>query len=244
VKLPVVKSDFQLPPTVVAGIDLAEAFRLLRQAGYQDSALEADDDRSLLQQVIDSLCDLSLQDGLTGLANARHFRLTLEREVERAARTGEPCALLMLDLDYFKKINDTYGHPAGDQVLQRVARALSENLRPMDTVARYGGEEFAVILPNSFAAYAVQAAERLRIKIADTAIPLSEGTIVRVTISIGVACSPPWAPLNVTEFLAAADRNLYQAKAHGRNRVWSGASDVTTVSGDERAALFNEPNEP
>lgn len=238
---PTARPDLHPSATSVAGIDLAEAFRLLRQAGYPDPSAEAEDERSLLQHVINALCDLSLQDGLTGLANTRHFSLTLEREVERAARTGEPCALLMLDLDYFKKINDTYGHPAGDQVLQGVARILSENLRPMDTVARYGGEEFAVILPNSFAAYAMQAAERLRAKIAAEAIPLSEETTVHVTISIGVACSLPWAALNVTEFLATADRNLYQAKTHGRNRVWGGAQTATTLSGEERAELFKEP---
>ncbi len=241
---PLAKPGLQPSSTSVAGIDLAEAFRLLRQAGYPDPAAEAEDERSLLQLVINALCELSLQDGLTGLANARHFGLTLEREVERAVRTGEPCSLLMLDLDYFKKINDTYGHPAGDQVLQGVARVLAENLRPMDTVARYGGEEFAIILPNSFAAYATQAAERLRARIAAEAIPLSEQTTVHVTISVGVACSLPWAPLNPTEFLATADRNLYQAKAHGRNRAWGGAPTATTLSGDERAALFNEPNGP
>jgi diguanylate cyclase (GGDEF)-like protein len=235
------KPDLQLPSTLVAGIELAEAFRLLRLAGYPDPSVEAEDDRDLLQRMINALCDLSLQDGLTGLANARHFRLALEREVERAARTGEPCALLMLDLDDFKKINDTYGHPAGDQVLQRVARILAENLRPMDTVARYGGEEFAVIQPNSLAAYAMQAAERLRLKIAGEPILLADETTVQATISIGVACSLPWAPLSAAEFLAAADRYLYQAKAQGRNRVCGETSAVAIVSGEERAALFNQP---
>jgi len=240
VNRPRAKSDLRSSSSAIAGIELAEAFRLLRQAGYPDPSLEAEDDRSLLQRVINALCDLSLQDGLTGLANARHFRLTLEREVERAARTGEPCALLMLDLDDFKKINDTYGHPAGDQVLQRVARVLAENLRPMDTVARYGGEEFAVIQPNSVAAYAMQAAERLRVKVSDAAIPLTDETTVQVTISIGVACSLPWAPLSAAEFLAAADRYLYQAKAQGRNRVCGETSAVAMVSEEERAALFNQ----
>jgi diguanylate cyclase (GGDEF)-like protein len=238
------KSEPRLPPVLVAGVDLAEALRLLRQVGYPDPPTAAAGDTDILQHVVNALCDLSSHDGLTGLANARLFRLTLEREVERAIRSGEPCALLLMDLDHFKAINDTHGHPAGDLVLQTVARRLTDHLRPMDTVARYGGEEFAVILPNSYAAYALQTAERLRGQVAGGAIALGKesgqgnASTVNVTISIGVSYLQPWAPVSANTLLKAADRNLYQAKARGRNCVWSEAPPTSTVRRDERAALF------
>jgi len=242
-RVPVPSAHTDPPPTSVGGVDLTEAFRLLRQAGYPDLRIEANDVPRLLQRVIDALCELSLRDGLTGLANARSFRLVLEREIERAIRTGEPYALLMLDMDHFKSINDTYGHQAGDVVLQTVARRLTENVRPMDTVARYGGEEFSVILPNSLSAYAMQVAERLRIKVAQETVPMLNGTSLRVTISVGVANAFPWSHLQADQLIAAADRNLYLAKAQGRNRVCGPIVPASTVTGDERAALFAQPSE-
>ena len=115
-----------------------------------------------LQGVIDGLCELSLKDPLTGLANRRHFRTVLEREIDVVARSGESALLLMLDIDHFKKINDTHGHTAGDTVLQSVARCLNSCVRPKDTVARYGGEEFAVVLPNCQQTVGRVVAERIR----------------------------------------------------------------------------------
>jgi diguanylate cyclase (GGDEF)-like protein len=233
-----------MPPVVlVGGVNVTEALRVLRQAGCPDPMAAGNDQTAVLQQVVDALCMLSLHDGLTGLANARHFRAALEREIERAARTGETCALLMLDIDYFKGINDTHGHLIGDQVLQALAKSMSQSLRPMDTVARYGGEEFAVILPNSHVAYASQVAERLRNRIAHTPIAVSPHVSLQVTVSIGVACTVPWTQPRAASLIEAADGNLYEAKSHGRNCVWSNLKPSSALSGEERAALFMSPQE-
>jgi two-component system cell cycle response regulator len=125
---------------------LDTAHALVAQASGSEAALRRDQPSRYLQGLIDGLCELSLKDHLTGLANRRHFRAVLEREIDRVTRSGEAALLLMLDIDHFKQINDTYGHLAGDVVLQSVSRTLSACVRPMDTLARYGGEEFAVVL--------------------------------------------------------------------------------------------------
>lgn len=235
------KTGRPLPPDTVAGVDVTEALRLLGQAGYPDPLAATRDETAVLQRLIDALCDLSLHDGLTGLANARYFRAALQQETERVSRSGEACALLVLDLDHFKAINDTHGHPAGDLVLQTVARLLRDNLRPMDTVARYGGEEFAIILPNSLPTYAVQVAERLRSRIALEPIGVGPGLQVRATASIGIACSVPWTHPSPATLLDVADRNLYEAKARGRDRVWFEVRPSSALTHDEKAALFDLP---
>ncbi|HTH08632.1 MAG TPA: GGDEF domain-containing protein, partial [Acidovorax sp.] len=126
---------------------LDTAHALVAQAGGSEAALHREMPARYLQGLIDGLCELSLKDPLTGLANRRHFRAVLEREIDRVTRSGEAALLLMLDIDHFKRVNDVHGHLAGDIVLQSVARTLNACVRPMDTVARYGGEEFAVVLP-------------------------------------------------------------------------------------------------
>lgn len=164
---------------------------------------------------------LSSEDALTGLANRRAFDLRLEAEWARARRGGEPLSLLMMDIDFFKRYNDHYGHPAGDVCLQRVAAVLDAHARrPADLVARVGGEEFAVLLPGAGTAAAVQLAERMRQAVAAAEIPhAASGAAGHVTASFGVASLVPDGGQPPQALLAAADAALYRAKEEGRNRV-------------------------
>lgn len=226
-------------PSEFGDLQLATALRLLRQSGYVLADGDAPADVRLVQQIIDGLCELSSLDVLTGLVNVRQFRYALDQEIDRVSRGGTPVALMMVDADRFKLINDTHGHTVGDLVLQAIARGLREKMRPMDTLARYGGEEFAVILPNCLPQHAVRAGERLRKHIEQTVIEVPAGESVRVTVSVGVACLSVRQKMDRDQFVAAADRQLYLAKAAGRNRVAMDTSVDTAVSGTERAALFN-----
>lgn len=221
------------------GVDLKEALDLLRHAGCAVPTIENAQGTKLLQGVIDALCELSMHDGLTGLSNARYFRISLEREVQRATRSGETCALFMLDLDHFKKVNDQHGHLAGNAILQSVARILKENLRPMDTVARFGGEEFAMILPNSTSENAKKVAERIRETIAGTKISIHDKKAIRVTVSIGIACTLPGRQIEPRMLVSVADKNLYHAKELGRNCIWYEVPPPSALTGDEKSALFN-----
>lgn len=170
---------------------------------------------------------LAMTDGLTGLANRRHFGDQLAREVTRCAEKGKPLALVTMDIDHFKSINDNYGHPAGDAVLRRVAMLLEEQVRGGDLLARVGGEEFAVLALEAPMSEAMPLAERLRACI-ENAGPISVGrAAVPVTISVGVAVlwSRQGDLLKAPErLLAAADDALYRAKRNGRNRVEVAAS--------------------
>lgn len=157
--------------------------------------------------------ELARHDALTGLPNRRAFDERLADEVARAARTGEPLAVVLADLDHFKRLNDELGHPAGDRTLQCVATALRQAVREVDTVARYGGEEFCVLLPGADADAANVAAERLRAAVAECDPPDRS-----VTASFGVAAWVP-GPGGGADLLNAADRAMYRAKAAGRNRV-------------------------
>jgi diguanylate cyclase (GGDEF)-like protein len=161
-------------------------------------------------------------DALTGVANRRHFDRELERELRRSRRDGLPLSLIFLDLDEFKKFNDTYGHARGDEVLRNVARTLNETFRRAgDFVARYGGEEFAVVLPGLDARRAALYAERLRRRIWQEAIAFEAVTNGRVTISAGVSTITPPMVATADELLRAADQALYRAKCLGRNQIAS-----------------------
>ncbi len=197
-----------------------------------ESALE------YLQKVIDGLCELSLKDPLTGLSNRRHFRSVLDRTIDMVARSGEPALLLMVDIDHFKKVNDTHGHPAGDQVLLAVAQALAKCVRPMDTVARYGGEEFAVVLPNCHTFFGVTVAERIRQTIQAMQVTIASGLVLNVTVSIGGAYAPEWVRSTAALWTERADVQLYRAKHEGRNRVILDTQQEIFVSAEEKNMLF------
>ena len=191
-----------------------------------------------VQQVIDGLCELSLKDPLTGLANRRHFHAVLERAIDVVARSGEPALLLMVDIDHFKSINDTHGHQAGDQVLQAVAKCLAGCIRPMDTVARFGGEEFAVVLPNCLVSVGQLVAERIRQAIESLTMMVGPMACVRATISIGGAYAPEWVRSTAALWIERADSLLYRAKSEGRNRVCIDHQQVIAVSAEEKKLLF------
>lgn len=191
-----------------------------------------------MQAVIDALCELSSRDSLTGLANRREFELALAGEVDRVARAGEPALVLMIDIDHFKAVNDTHGHPAGDQVLKAVAQALNECIRPMDTLARFGGEEFAMILPNCPPSFGLTVAERMRTQVQERAVALASGRQVGVTVSIGGAFAPQWVRSSAPLWIERADQQLYRAKAEGRNRACLEQPTVSVVTAEEKGLLF------
>ena len=159
---------------------------------------------------------LARTDVLTGLANRRAFDEAAQLEIQRAQRYATPLALVMADLDYFKAINDKYGHHIGDLVLQHCARILSESVRNVDLVGRWGGEEFSILMPGTDLEEAVRAAERMRAAIADA--PWIEGLGCGYTASFGVAAFHPESP-SLFSLLGRADAALYDAKNKGRNRV-------------------------
>ncbi len=163
--------------------------------------------------------DLAYRDSLTGLFNHRYFKEILSAEVERAARYRNPLSLILIDIDFFKKVNDTFGHPAGDHVLREVAGTFLKLLRNCDIVARYGGEEFAIILPETKGKSAKVLAQRVRRGIEQLEIRFENNTIP-VTISCGISsCDFITESLDIEGFVKLSDQALYKAKGSGRNRV-------------------------
>ena len=174
-------------------------------------ALPSEPPTQYLQALIDGLCELSLKDPLTGLANRRYLYATLDREIDRVTRAGDSALLLMLDIDHFKQINDTFGHLHGDEVLCAVADAVRASIRTGDMALRYGGEEVLVILPSASDDGIREVARRIneRIRTLDMGHPL--------TVSMGMAMGE--AAANPREVFARADRAMYRAKAQGRDRA-------------------------
>lgn len=219
-------------------LQLGDACALLSHGGAASMPLAGESPAAYLQRVIDLLCDLSLKDPLTGLANRRHFMSVLERELSIIARSGNSTLLLLLDIDHFKHVNDTYGHPVGDKVLQAVAGCLRACVRPKDTVVRYGGEEFAVVLPDCHVTFGMVIAERMREMIQAMGIALSPSTSIRITMSLGGAYAPQTAGSKAATWVEIADRELYRAKATGRNRVCIEQPLLVEVSPEEKSQLF------
>jgi len=162
---------------------------------------------------------LTITDGLTQIANKRHFVDFLERELARASRHGRPLSLVIMDLDHFKNVNDQYGHLAGDRVLKGIAALLTGQVRRDELLARYGGEEFTVVLPETSLRAAEMFCERVRSEVEATVMDW-DGESLRITISIGIASLTPED--SVQSLVARADAHLYDAKLQGRNRVVSG----------------------
>ncbi|MCG7873973.1 MAG: GGDEF domain-containing protein [Candidatus Thiodiazotropha lotti] len=174
-----------------------------------------------LEKTQKELSRISLSDELTQIPNRRHFMRVLKLEIKRARREHTPLSAVMIDVDYFKKFNDTYGHLEGDQCLRMIATVLRETLqRSSDFLARYGGEEFVALLPNTNQDSALIVAERMRMAIFDADIEHRECALGRVTISAGIAsCSAVNGCKNWQTLIELADRSLYQSKSEGRNRV-------------------------
>jgi two-component system cell cycle response regulator len=191
--------------------DALEKF-IARIVGHITMILGRKDIYANIQRI--SFCDL-----LTGLANRRMFDYVLDRELRKMRRTGKPLSLLMIDIDFFKTINDIHGHPAGDAVLEQFGAIMKESFRSVDLTARYGGEEFAAILPDTDRGQAVAIAERLRLRVADHQFPVGKG-FIKITVSIGGATwksGDAAADITGERLIAAADQALYQAKQMGRD---------------------------
>jgi two-component system, cell cycle response regulator len=165
-----------------------------------------------------ALLDLSNTDPLTQLSNRRFLMKTLDKELQRCERSQKPLALVMVDIDHFKQINDCYGHQQGDMVLQRLSKTMKGQLRDYDLAARFGGEEFALVLPETGFNEAVRVAERLRQDVSELRF---EGACqdLKLTISLGVATFPHNRVRTMDDLVREADRALYNAKGKGRNRV-------------------------
>ena len=164
------------------------------------------------------LAELATRDSLTGLLNRRELSRLLDEELERAKRYQRPMAILWIDFDHFKDVNDTRGHAAGDSVLKSVSKLFQDSVRSVDWVGRFGGEEFVIVLPEMDVNEARETAERLRALVSSVPQPVGDGSSVRLTVSVGVAAFPNHG-LTAAQLRAAADRAMYQAKARGRNCV-------------------------
>ena len=180
--------------------------------------------RERLRREVRQGLDAALTDPLTGLHNRRFAMHHLERVSERAARQRRCYAVLLCDLDRFKRVNDTHGHAAGDAVLVEVARRLSADLRGADTLSRLGGEEFLIVMPDTSLAAATAAAERLSARVRGAPVCLPCGGQIDMTMSVGLALGGHGAFATGPEAVEAADRALYEAKAAGRARVEVGSA--------------------
>jgi diguanylate cyclase (GGDEF)-like protein len=199
-----------------------EILRTHKSSAMLDDSIERFTDQLSLSltniELRERLENMALRDGLTGLYNRRFLDEMLERDLAKLKRDNKAAALMLLDVDHFKRFNDTHGHQAGDEALRRVATALASSVRASDVVCRYGGEEFLVFLPDCSIAEATAKAEAIRAAVAGTSMSIGERVIPNVTISIGLAMFPDHAATRA-QIISAADAALYRAKGAGRNRV-------------------------
>ena len=214
---------------VVAAL-LASRLRALHQSLRHTKAL-LDQRTAQLTEAIERVEQLATTDALTGIANRRRFGEFLQREWKRVLRARTTITLVMVDVDFFKRYNDSYGHLAGDECLRRVAAALpTVARRPSDLAARYGGEEFAVVLSGTTQERALAIAESIRRSIAELHIPHEASPVApHVTVSVGVAIANPFDGGTPELLIFSADEALYRAKAAGRDRVAAAWSTVSAA---------------
>ena len=202
---------------------------------------------STLTAEIEQLTNLVITDTLTGLSNYRHFTDIVSQEIERSSRTGQPTSLIIIDVDHFKKVNDSWGHEVGNSALKLIASSIVKSIRQLDVACRYGGEEFVVVFPSTNTLTSIHVAERIRTAIESTPLAIhldatAETIEYFLTVSIGVSSSrgkfdsDDWHKL-----VERADNKLYEAKLNGRNQVCY--SNIETeqqrMSEDEKSALFD-----
>lgn len=206
-----------------------EIFDVIRIAAESDARYQELEQRmfSIQRENLDlvvknrALSEVTSRDSLTGLYNRWYVIETIDSEINRALRHGSPMSLLMLDIDHFKQVNDTWGHPAGDQVLQAVGKLLRESCRVYDVPGRFGGEEFCIVLPETRMGNTTVVAERIRQRLESTVVQCGE-SLIAVTASIGIAgmdASGTDDVLSPAALIDRADRALYSAKSRGRNRI-------------------------
>ncbi len=198
-------------------VSIQEREKSLRDFAAQLELKVAERTAKLRQQAA-QLEKMAISDPLTRIFNRRHFFELAEVEVERADRYKHPLSILLFDADYFKAINDTFGHPFGDQILISLVRLVEQNIRTVDVLARYGGEEFILLMPQTDFPAALIIAERLR-AVVEQSTQAHDGKPTRLTISIGVASKSPNQHISLSELVERADRALYLSKQNGRNRV-------------------------
>lgn len=208
-----------------------------KQPEFEQLRTQIDD----LQAQIQQLTELVRTDALTGLYNHRYFREALHREFERTQRTGADCCLVLVDLDHFKQVNDTWGHEIGNLALQHVANLIRDTIRPMDLPCRYGGEEFALLFPSTPLITTKHIAERIRETLENTPLVFDSGTI-EITASFGVASYTDKSLLTEDQLIEKADQQLYTAKGSGRNQVSAALEeqkDNSQVNQEEKDLLSN-----
>ncbi len=207
-----------------------------------ESSCEWLDEIQKLRAQVNELSELVTTDALTGLFNFRHFKTVLRAEMDRSKRSGIPTSLVMVDIDHFKAVNDTYGHETGNLALKHLAEILRGEVRTTDIVCRYGGEEFAMIFPETHLNLAVKVADRIRVHIADSPVKFNDGEI-ELTVSMGASVYMKTSVLDLNNFVDSVDKYLYEAKQSGRNCIchidYPELRSVTEVGSDERAMLFS-----
>lgn len=223
-------------PRLAKGLDLGATDYLVRPLDRNEliartrTSVRRKRVQDRLQENYQKSLSLALTDSLTGLYNRRYLSAHLESLLLHVADGAKGPGLLMFDIDFFKRVNDNYGHAAGDAVLREVADRVSRNVRTFDLVARYGGEEFVVVLPETPLQIAVVVAERLRAVISEKPIVVGDGAAISVSISVGVAVTRD-AGETAAALMRRADEALYTAKAHGRNCVMSFPADAAIANG-------------